>query len=86
MKEEQIMIYTSYKKIDEAGRVVISKDIRRKLSLKHNDILKIDVKDNVIVIKKAEPSCEFCESEENLLQFKGKTLCRKCLEEMKEIN
>ena len=44
------MIYTSYKKIDEVGRIVISKDIRKRLDLGINELLKIDVEDNKIVI------------------------------------
>lgn len=74
------MIYTSYKKIDEAGRVVISKDIRKKLSIQCNDILKLDVEGNAIVIKKAEPCCEFCGSEENLVEFMGKCICNNCID------
>ena len=54
------MIYTSYKKIDEVGRIVISKDIRKRLDLGINELLKIDVEDNKIVITKAEPNCIFC--------------------------
>ncbi len=77
------MIYTSYKKIDEAGRLVISKDIRRKLSLECNDLMKIDVENNTIVIKKAEPCCTFCNSEENLVEFNGKCICKKCIDLLK---
>lgn len=78
------MIFTSYKKIDEAGRVVISKDIRKQLSLQCNDLLKIDVVENAIIMKKAEPCCEFCGSEEHLLDFKGKNICLNCLTLLKE--
>ena len=79
------MIYTSYKKIDEAGRIVISKDIRKKLSLECEDLLKIDVEDNKIVIKKAEPNCEFCGSETELVAFNGKCICKKCIESLKNL-
>ncbi len=78
------MIYTSYKKIDEAGRVVISKDIRKKLSIQCNDLLKLDVEENAIVIKKAEPCCEFCGSEENLVEYMGKNICRDCIGTLKK--
>lgn len=79
------MIYTSYKKIDEVGRIVISKNIRKHLSIEPNDMLKIDVDGNNIVIKKAEPICEFCGSEENLIEFQGKSICRKCQESLKNL-
>lgn len=73
------MIFTSYKKIDEAGRVVVSKDIRKQLSLAANDLLKIDIRDNAIIMKKAEPCCEFCGNETDLIEFKGKNICKDCL-------
>lgn len=73
------MVYTSYKKIDEVGRVVISKDIRKRLDLGVNDSIKIDVEDNKIVITKAEPSCVFCGSGENLKDYMGKSICKNCI-------
>ena len=66
------MIYTSYKKIDEVGRIVISKDIRKRLDLGINELLKIDVEDNKIVITKAEPNCIFCGNTKNLISYKDK--------------
>lgn len=73
------MIYTSYKKIDEVGRIVLPKDIRNKLDLRINEILKIDVEDNKIVISKAEQTCTFCGATENLESFKGKNICNDCI-------
>ena len=73
------MVYTSYKKIDEVGRVVISKDIRKRLDLGVNDSIKIDVEDNKIVITKAEPGCVFCGSSEDLKEYMGKSICKNCI-------
>ena len=79
------MIYTNYKKIDEVGRIVISKNIRKQLSIEANDLLKIDDDGNAIIIKKAEPYCEFCGSEDSLVEFHGKSICRKCLEALNKL-
>ena len=79
------MIYTNYKKIDEVGRIVISKNIRKHLSIEANDMLKIDVDGNAVVIKKAEPYCEFCGSEDSLVEFHGKSICRKCLDALNKL-
>ncbi len=42
----------SIKKIDELGRIVIPRDIRKSLSIKTNDSLEISIKDNSINICK----------------------------------
>lgn len=76
------MIFTSYKKIDDVGRVVLSKDIRRELDLRTNDMLKIDVEDGRIVISKAEQTCVFCGKTQDLKSFKGKTVCAACISQL----
>ena len=46
------MSRTSIKRIDDLGRIVIPKDIRKSLSIKTNDSLEISVIDNKINIEK----------------------------------
>lgn len=76
------MAYTSYKKIDDVGRVVLPKDIRDELNLKINEMLKIDVDKNKIIITKAEDTCVFCGKTSSLKSYRGKTVCEKCIEEL----
>lgn len=76
------MIYTSFKKIDEVGRIVLPKDIRKKLDLRINEILKIDVENDKIVITKAELTCTFCGSTENLQEFMDKHICTDCISKL----
>lgn len=73
------MVYTSYKKIDEVGRIVLSKDIRRELDLGINEMLKIDVEGNRIIITKAQPDCVFCGKTSELISHMGKCVCKSCL-------
>ena len=73
------MIYKSYKKIDEVGRVVLPKDIRNKIGINIGDILEMDIDKDKIIIKKAEQTCIFCGSTENLESFKGKNICKNCI-------
>ncbi|MCQ2514331.1 MAG: AbrB/MazE/SpoVT family DNA-binding domain-containing protein [Ruminococcus sp.] len=70
------------KEIDKAGRLVISKDIRNHLNIHENDILLIEADDHQIIIKKAQNSCIFCNSNDNLTEFKGKFICQKCKSEI----
>ena len=56
------MIYTNFREIDKAGRIVISKDIRNHLNIKPGDILHIEADDECVTIKKAESKCVFVNS------------------------
>lgn len=73
------MIYTNFREIDKAGRLVISKDIRNHLNINPGDILHIEADDEKIIICKAENKCVFCNSIQNLVSFKGKHICEDCL-------
>jgi len=66
------------RKIDELGRVVIPSDIRRGLGLNERDLVEIAVEGNFIVIRRFEPACMFCGSKEDLIEFRGKPVCRHC--------
>lgn len=73
------MAFPSYKKIDDVGRIVLSKDIRHALGLNTNDMLKIEVVENKIEITKAENECLFCKTTTDLISYKGKYICKNCL-------
>ena len=44
----------SIKRIDELGRIVIPKDIRKRLSIKTNDSLEVSIENNNIIISKSK--------------------------------
>ena len=74
------------RKIDELGRIVIPKEIRRTFDIKENtDALEIFVDENTIMLKKYEPACIFCNSAENIVVYKGRNICADCLKEMKDL-
>ena len=73
------MIFTNFREIDGAGRIVISKDIRNHLNIKAGDMLHIEADNDCITIKKAEEKCIFCNSSENLKCPKGKFICSNCI-------
>jgi len=68
------------RKIDELGRLVLPVKLRRTLDLNENDALDISVEGQSIILKKYEPACTFCDNANNLVSFKGKNICPKCLE------
>ncbi len=79
------MIYTNFREIDKAGRIVISKDIRRHLNIQAGDVLQINADDECITIKKAEPKCIFCNTLDNLTLFEGRHVCAGCLGKLKNL-
>lgn len=83
MKGRVSVIYTNFREIDKAGRIVISKDIRNHLNVKPGDVLHIEADDNCITIKKAENKCIFCNSLYDLVEFEGKHICKDCIDKLK---
>lgn len=70
------------RKVDELGRIVLPIELRRVMDIQIKDSLEIIAGDNQIILKKYEPSCVFCSSKENLEDFKGRCICKKCREEL----
>ncbi len=73
------------RKIDGLGRIVIPMEIRNKLEIAENDPLEIHVEGSSIVLRKYEPDCTFCGSSRNVIEYKGKNVCEKCISELKNM-
>lgn len=72
------------RKVDELGRIVIPKELRRTLDIEEKDALEIYVDRDRIILRKYEPacSCVFCGSDDNAIFFKGKPVCGGCRAEL----
>ena len=70
------------RKVDELGRIVIPIELRRTMGIEEKDALEIYVDSEKIILKKYEPACIFCGNAEEVLNYKGKNLCRNCLTEL----
>ena len=66
------------RKIDDLGRIVIPKELRKTMDLKVQDPLEIYVEEDKIIFTKYESGCIFCNELDNTFEFKGKTICRNC--------
>lgn len=74
------------RRVDELGRLVIPKEMRKKMNIADNDPVEIFVDGEKIIITKYTPFCTFCQSNENVTEFKGRNVCRACLEEMRSLS
>lgn len=70
------------RKVDELGRVVIPIELRRTLEIGEKDSLEIFVQGESIILRKYEPACIFCGNAADVEIYKGKRVCKLCLEEL----
>lgn len=71
------------RKLDPLGRIVLPKELRDNLDLE-DAALEIFVDGEDIVLRKYEASCIFCGEASNVIEYKGKKICKKCLKELKK--
>ncbi|MBQ6839924.1 MAG: AbrB/MazE/SpoVT family DNA-binding domain-containing protein [Oscillospiraceae bacterium] len=71
------------RKVDELGRIVLPIELRRTLDIAVRDELEIYLDDDKVVMRKYEPSCVFCSSTRNLVEYRGKNVCGECIRIMK---
>lgn len=70
------------RKVDELGRIVLPIELRRVMNIQIKDSLEIMTEDDKIILKKYEPCCVFCYAKEDVQEFKGRCVCRKCIQEL----
>ena len=71
------------RKADELGRIVIPKEMRRKLDIDVGTPLEMHLEGDTIVMKRDHNACIFCRGENELEMFKGKPVCAACRAELK---
>ena len=74
------------RRMDELGRVVIPIELRNKLKIVEKDPMEIFVDGSSIVLKKFEENCAFCGSTKNVIDYKGKLICEKCMRNISAMN
>ncbi len=70
------------RKVDELGRIVLPIELRRNLGIEEKDALEIYVEGASVILRKYQPSCIFCDNADDVVNFKGKNICRQCLKEL----
>ncbi len=70
--------------IDNFGRVVIPVELRETMKFNKKDPMEIFVEEDKIILKKYEPACVFCGSADDVIEYEGKMVCKKCLKNMQE--
>lgn len=72
-------------KIDKLGRIVVPKPLRTKFDLKIDDTIELFTDEESIILKKYRENCVFCGSDEELVAYHGKTVCKSCIAQLNKI-
>lgn len=67
------------RKVDELGRIVIPKELRINKGIDIGQPLEIFVDKDKIILQKYQAGCIFCGQIDNVVDFKGKAVCRNCI-------
>lgn len=72
------------RKLDSLGRIVLPKSLRKELSISEGDDIEMYVDDDGnVVLDKYIPRCCFCDvAKTDVVNYKGKVICKDCLNEM----
>lgn len=68
--------------IDELGRIVIPKEIRKILQFEENEPLEIFTDGDYIILQRYSPGCILCGEMENTKKMFNKQLCQGCIGEL----
>lgn len=69
--------------VDKMGRVVIPKEIRKQLQIENDvDSFEIYMDGDRVVLQKYQPTCIFCDSLSDSVEYNGYNICKNCIEKL----
>ena len=66
------------RRVDDLGRVVIPKGLRRTLGIMEGDALEMFVSDEDVVLRRYTPACMICGNDNEVGEIHGKRVCCDC--------
>lgn len=73
------------RRLDELGRIVIPKELRTTLGIDNHDPVEIFTEGENVILRKWQTRCVFCGDIKEVAEYKGKTVCKCCMEELKNL-
>lgn len=70
------------RKIDELGRIVLPSELRRVFGIKEGDELEISVDGERVILEKRRDVCVFCSGDDPVIDFRGRSVCETCAQEL----
>lgn len=73
------------RKVDELGRIVIPKELRKNFTIDKKDPVEVFVEGDKIILRKYNSRCILCGSEQNIKEVLNTEICNKCVEEIQNM-
>lgn len=73
------------RELDSLGRIVLPKSLRRIYDLNEKDGLEIFTEGDMLILRKYTPFCVFCGSSDGIENYRGKNICRNCMDEISDL-
>lgn len=73
------------RKVDQLGRIVLPKSLRRRYEMNEGDPVEILVQGDHIILEKYKPRCLFCGSDEQVGEYRNRNICNGCIEELQHV-
>ena len=74
------------RKVDKLGRIVLPVELRKTMGIGDRDDLEIAVDGDMVVLRKYNPACIFCDSVKEIGVFREKNICMSCLRELQQVS
>lgn len=71
--------------LDNLGRVTLPIELRRNMNLDIKDPVEIFVEDDMIILKKYEPSDVFTGSRDDLIEYEGKMISKETISKLAKL-
>lgn len=79
------MKYTGIvRKLDDMGRIIIPIELRRQRRIRRGVHLEVSLDEDGVVLRRRDPFCVLCDAEDELIEFRSKHVCRRCISEAKQ--
>lgn len=72
------------RKVDQLGRIVLPNELRNTLDIQEGTPMEIFTEGEQIILRAYRNSCVFCGEANDVINYKGKKVCKHCLEEIKK--
>jgi transcriptional pleiotropic regulator of transition state genes len=79
------MSFSTARRVDALGRIVLPAELRRTLGIAEGDQLDIREAEGSIVLSKQDEMCVVCGSTAGLTPFRDRHLCRDCVKAVKRL-
>jgi transcriptional pleiotropic regulator of transition state genes len=70
------------RKVDQLGRIVLPKSLRKRYQMNEGDPVEILVQGDHIILERYKPKCVFCLSPDHVVEYRERYVCLNCMKEL----